>query len=158
MNSVDRQNLRQLIRELLSEEIAGLKNGSGTFAKTTPVPQVREEVVVVRSDADLMAFVHRLLDITKVGHARREIESERWVFRLAGGRSGKGISPGASLRSKHSVNTRNEPVHFDSGLVSERQIDAIPAGSDRLILGKRAMLTPLARDRIRQKNICIERA
>jgi hypothetical protein len=42
-------------------------------------------------------------------------------------------------------------------MVSERQIDALPAGTTGLILGKSARLTPLARDRARARGITFER-
>lgn len=154
MSTVDSQGLRQLIREVLVDELGRLRRESGAFAQTTPTPQVREETVEIRSSADLMAFARRLLEVSKDGRACREIESGRWIFRLAGGSAG-GMRPVTSPGA-HSASAGGA-VRFDHGLVSERQVDGIPPGTERLILGKRVRLTPLARDRIRQRAIRIER-
>lgn len=156
MSAADLQGLRQVIREVLVEELGRLKAEAGAFAETTPKPQVREEAVAIRSSADLMAFAHRLLEITKDGRARQEIESGRWVFHLAGGKAGS-VTTMPTNASNGQPPGAGGAVRFDRGLVSERQIDAIPKGSDRLLLGKRTRLTPLARDRIRQRGIQIER-
>lgn len=154
MSTVDSQALRQLIREVLADELGQLRRESGAFAQTAPKPQIREETVEIRSSADLMAFTQRLLEIAKDGRARREIESGRWIFRLAGGSAD--AMRQTAYPGTHSASA-GDAVRFDHGLVSERQVDAIPADTERLVLGKRVRLTPLARDRIRQRAIRIER-
>ena len=146
--------IRALVREVIAEEIGRLK-GTGGAARTTPLPTVREEAVTIRNSTELMQFVSRLIEITKDGRSRQEIEAGRWVFRLAGGGSGSdviatGTAPSGSDR-------RAERVVVEQGLISERQIDRLPKQTRRLVLGKHARLTPLARDRVRQRGIEIER-
>ncbi|RMD62486.1 MAG: hypothetical protein D6826_07300 [Alphaproteobacteria bacterium] len=144
-----------MIREALAEEIGRLRGSlGGAFAPTTPRPQVREEVVSIRSDAELMAFVHRLLELAKDGRTRQEIESGRWVFRL----HASGVGAASPLPSgRPGAPAGGAVAQFTAGLVSERQIDALPPGTSRLVIGRRVRFTPLARDRIRQRGIEIER-
>ena len=51
----------------------------------------------------------------------------------------------------------NLSATIDRGIVSERQIEALPAGTSRLLVGKSVRFTPLARDRLRLRAIDIER-
>ena len=75
--------IRAMVRDVLAEESA-ICAELGLFRPEQGVPrrQVREETVSIRSDADLRAFVARLLEILKDGRSREEIEQGRWVFRL----------------------------------------------------------------------------
>lgn len=161
---MDRSSLSGLIREILAEELLALR-GSGALADTTPSPQVREEVVSIRTNAELMAFAKRILDITKDGKSRQEIETGRWVFSLGGpGNSSytPALSPEKSGLSTSAVQSGVAQgagvVSITSGLVSERQIESLPAGTSAVKLSGRATLTPLARDRARQMGIAIERS
>lgn len=133
--------VRAIIREVLAEELQRFK----------PRAQAREERVSIASDADLAAFVARLLDIARNEQARRDIEEKRLVFRLASG-------PPPAPRTIASTISAVQPARIESGMVSERQIDALPAGTTQLVLGKSVRLTPLARDRVRARGIAIERA
>jgi len=113
---------------------------------------VREEVVQVASDADLAAFVRRLLEVARDGSARAEIEQGRWVFRLgvATGKDRSGAPVSAAAPLMHHT-------QFDKGLISEREIDALPEGTGVIRITPQVRLTPLARDRARQRGIAIER-
>lgn len=156
MNAPDKNELQQLVREVLREQLGALKSDSGAFASTTPSPQVRDEAVSIGSNADLMAFVHRLLDVAKDGRARREIEAGRWVFHLSDtAYTGPSLAHAAGVTSSGA--SPSGELCFERGLVSERQLDAAPVGIEQLVLGKRAHLTPLARDRARQRGIRIVR-
>lgn len=147
-------DLRQMIREVLAEEIARAR-AQGLMGGTTgaaPRPQVREEVVSIRSDADLQAFVKRIAEILKDGRSREEIERGRWVFRLGDRPTAGPVQPMASPARPNPVSARVE-----RGIVSERQIEALPQGTTRLVVGKQVRFTPLARDRLRMRGIEIER-
>lgn len=150
MNS---DTIRLLVREVLAEELARAR-GAAASSPQSPQPAVREEVVTIRNSAELMRFVHRLVEVTKDGRARQEIESGRWLFRLSGGGSGIGIVDTGAARAPAGSDSS---VTIEQGLISERQIDGLPKGTRRLALGRRARLTPLARDRVRQRGIEIER-
>jgi hypothetical protein len=130
--------VRAIIREVLAEELRRFK----------PRPDVREERVTIATDADLAAFAARLLELFKDDQARRDIEEKLHVFRLA-----TAPNPGAALPAK----TVAQPQRIETGMVSERQIDALPPGTTQVILGATVRLTPLARDRARARGITFER-
>jgi hypothetical protein len=100
------------------------------------------ETVSMRTDTDLAAFVRRLLHLFENPKHRDALRSGRLRFRLA-----PAALPG-SARPAHRV---------EKGAVTEAMVaDAARAGA-RLVLGRRAVLTPLARDRARAAGVEIER-
>jgi hypothetical protein len=48
-------------------------------------------------------------------------------------------------------------VRLDRGVVSERKVDGLPKGTRILQIASGVKLTPLAKDRLRQRGIKIER-
>ena len=142
------EDLRGVIRELLAEELAKLRAGAGGHGGTEPRPPAREEQVSIRSDAELAAFVERLVALMKDAGARAEIESGRRVFRLAHGASATVPRARAAAPA----------ARFERGLVTEREVQALPAGTAELHAGKRVRLTPLAKDLLRARGIVIRRS
>lgn len=100
------------------------------------------QTVSLGTDADLSAFVRRLLHLFENPKHRDALRSGRLRFRLA-----PVAVPGSA-----------QPAHrVDKGAVTEAMVtDAAKAGA-RLVLGRRAVLTPLARDRARSAGVEIER-
>jgi len=103
------------------------------------------QTVSVRSDQELAAFVTRLLHLVENPRRRDDLRTGRLRFRLA---------PGGAAGASGSA----RPVHrIDKGAVTEATVrDAARAGA-RLVLGRRAVLTPLARDRARAAGVEIEK-
>ena len=103
------------------------------------------ETVSVRTDRELAAFVTRLLHLVENPRRRDDLRTGRLRFRLA---------PGGAAGAAGSA----RPVHrIDKGAVTEATVrDAARAGA-RLVLGRRAVLTPLARDRARAAGVEIEK-
>ena len=132
------ETVRAIIREVLAEELRRFK----------PRPDVREERVTIASDADLAAFAARLLELFRDDQARRDIEEKRHVFRLASALNEGAVSPAKPVAQLQRI---------EAGMVSERQIDALPPGTTQVILGANVRLTPLARDRARARGITFER-
>jgi hypothetical protein len=103
------------------------------------------ETVSVRTDRELAAFVTRLLRLAENPRRREDLRTGRLRFRLAPG--------GAAGASASARPTRR----VDKGAVTEATVrDAARAGA-RLVLGPRAVLTPLARDRARAAGVEIEK-
>ena len=103
------------------------------------------ETVSVRTDRELAAFVTRLLRLVENPRRREDLRTGRLRFRLAPG--------GAAGASASARPTRR----VDKGAVTEATVrDAARAGA-RLVLGPRAVLTPLARDRARAAGVEIEK-
>jgi len=157
----DSDALRALVREVLAglvppgtgqppAEPAGLdRPGLGRPGLGQPglAHSVREtvesvETVSLRNDAELGAFVLRLLHLFENPKHRDALRAGRLRFRLAAA-----AVPGAA-RPAHRV---------DKGAVTEAMVRQAAQAGARLVLGPRAVLTPLARDRARAAGVEIER-
>ena len=114
--------IREMVRDVLAEEIGNLRRAGQIRAEQgVPRRQVREETVSIRSDADLHAFVARLLEILKDGRSREEIEQGRWVFRL--GAAPAGTERAARQRRHLRPRPASSAARIETGVVSERQIE-----------------------------------
>lgn len=150
-------SLRSMIREVLSEEI-GKAKAQGLLPGQTglaPKPKVREEMISLRTDGDLAAFVARLAEILKDGRSREEIERGRWVFRLVSSASGAPAAPQSFSASPAAPAPSTARV--EKGIIGEKQIESLPEGTKILAAGKSVRFTPLAKDRLRLRGITIER-
>jgi hypothetical protein len=162
MNELD--ELRALVREVIRD----------VLPKGLPVT----ETVNLSTDQDLAAFVNRLLDVDP--DQREELRSGRKRFRLAAppaspvpaaaGRAGPASAGPASAGSGSagsgsagSVNGaeragESTPVRrIERGAVTEAVVTAAARAGERLVLGRGAVLTPLARDRARASGVPIEK-
>jgi hypothetical protein len=157
---LDPEMLRALVREAVADLLPPAPGQAGPPAGLAPpgpggtapgqegaVFTVRDgvgavETVSVRTDQELAAFVTRLLHLFENPRRRDDLRSGRLRFRLtAAGAAG-------SARPAHRI---------DKGAVTEAAVrDAARAGA-RLVLGRRAVLTPLARDRARAAGVEIEK-
>jgi hypothetical protein len=100
------------------------------------------ETVSLRTDADLAALVLRLLHLFENPKQRDALRSGRLRFRLAAP-----AGPG-SVQPSHRI---------DKGAVTEAMVVSAAKAGARLVLGRRAVLTPLAKDRARAAGVEIER-
>lgn len=100
------------------------------------------ETVSLRTDADLGAFVRRLLHLFENPKHRDELRSGRLRFRL------EPVALPGSAQPTHRV---------EKGAVTEAMVTEAARAGARLVLGRRAVLTPLARDRARSAGVEIER-
>jgi hypothetical protein len=158
---------REILRELLHEALAGpAGNGVTPQVPAPPVAVVLRpstwtgppaggeliggaapgaaagaEFVSLESDADLDRFVRALLARCENPQEREAIRSGRLRFTLS--RGGATATGGV--------------VRVERGAVTERKVDEAAKAGARLVLGPRAVLTPLARERARAKGIDIER-
>ena len=135
--------LRQLVRQVLSEVLPQTMSAAAASASASPQASVAptSEVVQVASDADLQVFVRRIAAASAA--ERAAITSGATTFRLASPASG---SPGPAGRGR-------DVVRIETGAVTERHVrDAASTGSS-IHLGRKAVLTPLARDRARANGV-----
>ena len=145
------EELRALVREVIRDVL--------------PQGLAVTETVNLSTDEDLAVFVKRLLDLDPA--QREELRSGCKRFRLASpqarsvpvgagqvgvGQSGAGQSNGAE-RAGPSAPVR----HIERGAVTEAVIAAAARAGERLVLGRGAVLTPLARDRARASGVQIEK-
>ena len=103
------------------------------------------EVVDLRSDADLDAFVRALVHRFENPRDRMAIRSGKLRFRLGATAVPAGApAPAATIR-------------IERGAVTERAVRDAAAQGARLVLAPRAVLTPMARDRARSLGVEIEK-
>ncbi|MBT4891129.1 MAG: hypothetical protein HON65_16395 [Rhodospirillales bacterium] len=140
--------IRSLIRSILSEELGKVK------AKKTSSPKAKSENVRITNDQELTAFTKRVAALCKSEQNRNDIETGQWSFSLNSVSSpqmhGSMQSPAQGARSERSA-------QFEKGFINERQIDALSEDTTIVVINKAVRFTPLAKDRLRQRGIRIER-
>ena len=157
--AADTEAIRALVREVLADLLpaaardpgnpgAGdLAGGPGPGAGAPAQPglphTVREhvesvEVVSIRTDAELGSFVMHLLHLFENPKHRDALRAGRLRFRLAA------PAAGGSAQPSHRI---------EKGAVTEAMVAASARAGARLVLGRRAVLTPLARDRARATGV-----
>lgn len=179
-NGSGTDQLRQLVREVLAEALPGLAHRAGQPAPQSapalaPLPPAPPSsvpaadsappasgrpagtavppgpaadaatgpwTVRLSTDDELHAFVLRVLKLADNPKVRRDLIGRRVRFSLAGQQAGPAAQPG------HRV---------DKGAVTERTVVAAARAGARLVLGPRAVLTPLARDKARALGVPIEK-
>jgi len=160
---VDGEAIRALVREVLAEllpanaaDVAGRAGyapaqpgstqggpggaGPGRPGLAHPVTEHVEsvEIVSLRTDADLTGFVMHLLHLFENPKQRDALRSGRLRFRLAAAAVPGSVQPSQRV---------------DKGAVTEAMVAAAAKAGARLVLGPRAVLTPLGRDRARAAGV-----
>ncbi len=112
----------------------------GSSGSPAASPHVTVRPVRLATDAQLHEFVLHILALADNPKRRRDLLAGRLRFTLA---------PGApAAPADHRI---------EKGAVTERAVQAAAAAGARLVLGPRAVLTPLARDRARALGVPIEK-
>jgi hypothetical protein len=131
------EELRAAVRAVLREVLPdGLVADSPAAATAQPV--------TLTSDADLTAFVRRVAALCEDPQRRVEMQEGRHGFRLAEPADAPRPAPRGVSR-------------VERGAVTERAVAKAAAEGSRLLLGRGAVLTPLARDKARTLGVEIER-
>ena len=142
----DSEELRALVREVIRDVL--------------PQGLTVTETVNLSTDEDLAAFVKRLLDLDP--GQREELRSGRKRFRLASPQAPSVPAGAGQVGAGHSYGAEragpSAPVRrIERGAVTEAVIAAAARAGERLVLGRGAVLTPLARDRARASGVQIEK-
>ncbi|MBL8710638.1 MAG: hypothetical protein JNL25_15705 [Rhodospirillaceae bacterium] len=143
---IDKKVIRELIRDVIAEEVKHLKSG-----KAAPATHA----VRIASDADLAAFARDVLHLAEDPKQRAAILAGSHSFRLAGSAA---ATPAAGTGHVSKTDSHRIDSHrIDKGVVTEAVIARLPKGVARLLLGPGVSITPLARDKARSRNISVER-
>jgi hypothetical protein len=131
--------LRAAVRAVLRDVLpAAVLDTARTASSAT-----EGEEVALRTDADLDGFVRRLAALCADPKRRAALQQGRHGFRLA---AASEPSPEAG-----------DVVRVDRGAVTERTVSRAAGQGARLVLGKGAVLTPLARDKARSLGVAVEK-
>ena len=138
----DFDELRALVREVIRDVLP-----NGLPVNGLPLT----ETVYLSTDEDLAVFVARLLDLDP--GEREDLQAGRKRFRLArvnddtAGTAGRNGTTAA-------LDAAALPVRrVESGAVTEALVKQAAQAGERLVLGRGAVLTPLARDRARASGV-----
>jgi len=138
--------LRAMVRDLLRETLgkAAGKHSPGTLTQAT-------EAIRISSDADLMAFVQRLIQMLDDPRTGQAIRAGSLKFALAG-------VPATAVTTSHgsTPTTSTSSNAVLEGTVTEARVNKL-ARSGTLVLAPGAVMTPLAKDRARALGLKIER-
>ena len=140
----ENEGLRALIREVIRDQLGALRATESV------------ETVDLSTDDDLDKFVARLLALDEA--EREDLRAGRKRFRLAP----RELTRSSGLDCAIGTVGSGEPVRsgvrrVERGAVTEGMVrDAARAG-ERLVLGRGAVLTPLAKDRARASGVEIEK-
>lgn len=145
--------LRAMVREVLGELLRARKPAALATPAAASGPAQVVEPVQIATDADLAAFVARLiarLDDPATGAA------------LRAGRHGFTLARPVAAPSGPTPSAPAVPVPASganvvlTGTITEARIARLDAGT-RVTLGPGAVMTPLARDKARARGLVIER-
>jgi hypothetical protein len=142
------EDLRSLIREILSDELSALKgNISGEIS------QVKEEFVQIQSSSDLISFTHRIMRMCQDPKLKSDILTGKHIFRL----TDKEVSHVEVYQPLSTMTKINETVELNGGIITLRDVESLSKNTKSLNIGKFTNCTPMAKDEIKRRNIKIER-
>ena len=154
MSGISSEEIRQLVREALRDLLPRANTRSETRSGTL-LSRLRAALVdpkgatvdvSIANSHDLTAFARELLRAPE--DVKAGILSGKIALSLAGTAAGAAPAPSRPQRSAHQIM---------KGVVTENMIAEIGKTSDRLVIGKGVVVTPLARDRAREVKLEIVR-
>ena len=145
--SVGSEDLRGVVRELLAELLQAPEQALGGAPRQDRNGHsgAAEDVVdvTVTNDAELRYLVLRVLDLGEDPARRQAMRAGRIRFRLAG--------------APERRSTEGETLRIDRGALTERAVAAAARDGQSIVLGKRAVATPLALDKARTLGVSVRK-
>lgn len=146
--TLSREDLRAAVRAVLRDVLpADLAPGAAA-----PNGSVGGSVTV-RTDAELDALVRRVAEACADPSRRSALAAGRHGFRLAPAAAPVPNRPGPPPETA----APGGVLRVDRGAVTERTVRKAAEDKSRIVVGRRAVLTPLARDRARTLGVAVER-
>ena len=147
--------LRGIVREILSDALPKLK-------QSAEVRQVR-----IANDGDLAALVAEVLELASDKSSAARLRSGLLRFTLGDAPAAASAAPAqvqaqtpaaAPAAAEPAAQAPSSVLRIEKGAITERVIAQAAQSGARLVLGPRAVLTPLAREGARKHRVVIERA
>ncbi|GAA3800179.1 hypothetical protein GCM10022226_19620 [Sphaerisporangium flaviroseum] len=155
---VPHDELRALVREVVRDLLPALRDAVRAGEGARPV--------AIRDDDDLNAFALHVLDLARDPGRATDLREGRLRFRLdpspiavertAGAPPGYVERTAGAAPSVH-AGAEGAVRRHEKGAVTERHVAEAAAAGARLVLGRRALLTPLAKERVRACGVVVER-
>ena len=149
---MERTEIRSLIRSVLADELK--QHHSKTPTPSVPTQEMaRQEKVRIANDHELTAFVKRIAIACRDEQVRADMATGQHAFKLD-----KETPPIHEENGSPAESSRAGRIAgFDKGFINERQIDALNEDIEIVLIDKAVRFTPLAKDKLRQRGIKIER-
>jgi len=179
---VSHDEIRHMVRELLRDAVAGGGAEAAPPEETPAAPARSAEIgglservraalasggggggieIAIASDSDLNAFAQQVALCALERDLLGAIASNRVRFRLAGGGGGSGGGQEAAAAKQAPAPTvpvkDGDAYHWEQGLLNETKVTEIARTHAKLVLGRRALMTPLAWDRARSLGLQVAR-
>ena len=142
------EDLRSLVRELLSEELNKVNKKN-----SDSINDLREEKVVIDNSKHLNSFVRRILDLSKDRKIVTDIMEGKYIFKLSNDH--QRFTNTSDIGN--TINNSAGSINFLKGLITERDIVSVGENVSTITIGKFVRITPLAMDEIKKRSIKIER-
>ncbi len=155
--TIDNSEIRQLVRQMIHQALSD-RAAPQTLAVRVPTQQtsVVVEPVDLSSDEAIQVFVDRILDLSEDVETRGRLRTGKIQFVHSHRPKPSSISSAEAFKENQNQDL-DEAAHIDSGAVTETSIRRLGPHTATLFLGRRAVLTPLAKERARIRGIVIVR-
>jgi hypothetical protein len=143
--TIDTELLRSIVRDALRDALGGATSAR-EMAKALSIdvePAQVVEVVSLANDADLKLFVNRVLDMAEDPQTLSALHDGQIVFRL-----------GHQANSQRADSATNR---IDKGALTESSIRKAAGSGSTVIVGRKVIVTSLARDKARELGVTIIR-
>ena len=174
---VSHDEIRHMVRELLRDAVAGGGAEAAPPEETPAAPARCAEIgglservraalgsggggggieIAIASDSDLNAFAQQVALCALERDLLGAIASNRVRFRLAGGGGPEAVTAKQAVDPVAPVKD-GDAYHWEQGLLNETKVTEIARTHAKLVLGRRALMTPLAWDRARSLGLQVAR-
>ncbi len=140
MSTIDSDMLRSLVREALRDALPAMKSQQGQHAPARE--SAVTQVVSLNSDAELAAFVQRVLDLAEDPTTRAQLRSGVISYQLAG-----------TSTASHGATQGHSGMRVDKGALTESMVRKAAESGNVIYLGRKAVVTSLARDKARAMGV-----
>lgn len=166
-NGISKEQIRTIVRDALQQATSKPVSASEQTGKA-PVTELGRKVrnasrskdksavsVKIRTGPQLNEFARELVAVAQNAELKELIVSGKVEFKLVDASASQKF---ASDEPIEYVNAKREgDCSFESGILTESKILKLAKNYQRVVLGKKAVLTPLARDRARSVKLEILR-
>jgi hypothetical protein len=146
------EELRATVRAVLRDVLPAAVTDRGTSSPRGST-DTSGSFVRLGSDDELDAFVRRIAGMCEDPAQRAALRDGRTRFRLLGATTGSAAEGAPEPEPAGS----GAVLRVERGAVTERRIKQAAAEGARLVIGPKAVLTPLARDKARTLGVVVER-
>lgn len=141
MTRIEEGELRRLVRELVSQTLPQLRS------------TIEVRSVSVADDVELADFVASILELAEQPANVVRMRAGLLRFTLSGARIAVGNEGAIPRRASVLAGT----LRIEKGAVTERVVQQAAHANSRLVLGAKAVITPLAQECARKLGVEIER-